>query len=114
MQDKRAIPTLTAVLKDTEQDTMVRHEAGTQTHTRPDCRWCLLEKKKYQHSIQGFVVSVVHVPHTSSRLIVALARRWFSFPSGEALGAIGDPVVLDLLREYVKDPVVEVRAVLQL
>lgn len=29
-------------------------------------------------------------------------------PSGEALGAIGDPVVLDLLREYVKDPVIEV------
>lgn len=33
MQDKRAIPTLTAVLKDREQEVMVRHEAGTQTHT---------------------------------------------------------------------------------
>lgn len=28
MQDKRAIPTLSAVLKDTEQEPMVRHEAG--------------------------------------------------------------------------------------
>lgn len=28
MQDKRAIPTLTAVLKDAEQEPMVRHEAG--------------------------------------------------------------------------------------
>lgn len=28
---------------------------------------------------------------------------------GEALGAIGDPVVLDLLKKYRQDPVVEVR-----
>lgn len=28
MQDERAIPTLEAVLKDTTQDPMVRHEAG--------------------------------------------------------------------------------------
>jgi len=27
---------------------------------------------------------------------------------GEALGAIGDPVVLDLLKEYRQDPVIEV------
>lgn len=60
MQDTRAIPTLTAVLKDREQEVMVRHEAG------------------------------------------------------EALGAIGDPVVLDLLREYVEDPVVEVAETCQL
>lgn len=31
-----------------------------------------------------------------------------AFFLGEALGAIGDPVVLDLLREYVHDPVIEV------
>lgn len=30
MQDKRAIPTLTTVLKDKGQDAMVRHEAGRQ------------------------------------------------------------------------------------
>lgn len=30
MQDTRAIPTLTAVLRDREQEAMVRHEAGTQ------------------------------------------------------------------------------------
>lgn len=29
MQDRQAIPTLTAVLKDTQQEPMVRHEAGT-------------------------------------------------------------------------------------
>lgn len=28
MQDRRAIPTLTAVLKDLQQEPMVRHEAG--------------------------------------------------------------------------------------
>lgn len=28
MQDKRAIPALTAVLKDKQQEPMVRHEAG--------------------------------------------------------------------------------------
>ncbi|KAM9358281.1 deoxyhypusine hydroxylase [Symphorus nematophorus] len=60
MQDTRAIPTLTAVLKDTQQEPMVRHEAG------------------------------------------------------EALGAIGDPVVLDLLKEYSKDPVIEVAETCQL
>ncbi|KAJ3599366.1 hypothetical protein NHX12_033329 [Muraenolepis orangiensis] len=60
MQDKRAIPTLTAVLRDTQQDPMVRHEAG------------------------------------------------------EALGAIGDPVVLPILEEYAKDPVVEVAETCQL
>ncbi|KAM7013038.1 deoxyhypusine hydroxylase [Tautogolabrus adspersus] len=60
MQDGRAIPTLTAVLKDTQQEPMVRHEAG------------------------------------------------------EALGAIGDAVVLDLLREYSKDPVTEVAETCQL
>lgn len=27
---------------------------------------------------------------------------------GEALGAIGDPTVLDLLKEYSQDPVIEV------
>lgn len=31
-----------------------------------------------------------------------------SAPVGEALGAIGDPVVLDLLRDYSQDPVIEV------
>ncbi|XP_042272067.1 deoxyhypusine hydroxylase [Thunnus albacares] len=60
MQDRRAIPALTAVLKDTQQEPMVRHEAG------------------------------------------------------EALGAIGDPVVLDLLKEYSQDPVVEVAETCQL
>lgn len=60
MQDKRAIPILIAVLKDTQQEPMVRHEAG------------------------------------------------------EALGAIGDPVVLDLLKEYSQDPVIEVAETCQL
>lgn len=60
MQDRRAIPTLTAVLKDTRQEAMVRHEAG------------------------------------------------------EALGAIGDSVVLDLLKEYSQDPVIEVAETCQL
>ncbi|XP_056894473.1 deoxyhypusine hydroxylase [Takifugu flavidus] len=60
MQDKQAIPTLSAVLKDAEQEPMVRHEAG------------------------------------------------------EALGAIGDPVVLDLLKEYSQDPVIEVAETCQL
>ncbi|XP_068175476.1 deoxyhypusine hydroxylase [Antennarius striatus] len=60
MQDRRAIPILTAVLRDTQQETMVRHEAG------------------------------------------------------EALGAIGDPVVLDLLKEYSQDPVIEVAETCQL
>ncbi|XP_067086678.1 deoxyhypusine hydroxylase [Osmerus mordax] len=60
MQDERAIPTLEAVLKDTTQDPMVRHEAG------------------------------------------------------EALGAIGNPKVLDLLKEYSEDPVVEVAETCQL
>ncbi|CAJ1060155.1 deoxyhypusine hydroxylase [Xyrichtys novacula] len=60
MQDRHAIPTLTAVLKDTCQEAMVRHEAG------------------------------------------------------EALGAIGDPTVLDLLKEYSQDPVIEVAETCQL
>uniref|UniRef100_A0A3Q3W9J3 Deoxyhypusine hydroxylase n=1 Tax=Mola mola TaxID=94237 RepID=A0A3Q3W9J3_MOLML len=60
MQDRTAIPTLTAVLKDTEQEPMVRHEAG------------------------------------------------------EALGAIGDPSVLDLLKEYTQDPIIEVAETCQL
>lgn len=60
MQDRRAIPTLTAVLRDTRQEPMVRHEAG------------------------------------------------------EALGAIGDSVVLDLLKEYSQDPVIEVAETCQL
>ncbi|XP_029004169.1 deoxyhypusine hydroxylase isoform X2 [Betta splendens] len=60
MQDTRAIPTLAAVLKDTQQEPMVRHEAG------------------------------------------------------EALGAIGDPRVLDLLKEYSQDPVIEVAETCQL
>lgn len=35
------------------------------------------------------------------------------YPSaGEALGAIGDPVVLDLLRDYSRDPVIEVYTLL--
>ncbi|XP_078217654.1 deoxyhypusine hydroxylase isoform X2 [Callithrix jacchus] len=53
MQDARAIPVLVAVLQDTRQEPMVRHEAG------------------------------------------------------EALGAIGDPQVLELLKQYSSDPVIE-------
>lgn len=60
MQDERAIPVLETVLRDTEQEPMVRHEAG------------------------------------------------------EALGAIGNPKVLDLLKQYSKDPVVEVAETCQL
>lgn len=60
MQDTRAIPTLSAVLKDREQEPMVRHEAG------------------------------------------------------EALGAIGEPSVLELLTEYCQDPVTEVAETCQL
>ncbi|XP_060786906.1 deoxyhypusine hydroxylase [Neoarius graeffei] len=60
MQDESAIPVLETVLKDTEQEPMVRHEAG------------------------------------------------------EALGAIGNPKVLDLLKQYSKDPVVEVAETCQL
>lgn len=60
MQDRQAIPALIAVLKDAQQEPMVRHEAG------------------------------------------------------EALGAIGDPVVLDLLKEYSQDPVIEVAETCQL
>lgn len=60
MQDARAIPTLSAVLKDREQEPMVRHEAG------------------------------------------------------EALGAIGEPSVLELLTEYCQDPVTEVAETCQL
>lgn len=33
MQDKRAIPTLSAVLTDTQQEPMVRHEAGESMET---------------------------------------------------------------------------------
>ncbi|XP_074163469.1 deoxyhypusine hydroxylase [Sminthopsis crassicaudata] len=60
MQDARAIPVLVEVLKDTNQEPMVRHEAG------------------------------------------------------EALGAIGNPEVLELLKEYSKDPVIEVAETCQL
>ncbi|CAL1594492.1 unnamed protein product [Knipowitschia caucasica] len=60
MQDSRAIPTLTAVLKDVQQDPMVRHEAG------------------------------------------------------EALGAIGELSVMELLQEYCHDPVIEVAETCQL
>uniref|UniRef100_A0A8C5ZT99 Deoxyhypusine hydroxylase n=1 Tax=Marmota marmota marmota TaxID=9994 RepID=A0A8C5ZT99_MARMA len=60
MQDSRAIPVLTGVLRDTRQEPMVRHEAG------------------------------------------------------EALGAIGNPQVLELLRQYCSDPVVEVAETCQL
>ncbi|XP_049577054.1 deoxyhypusine hydroxylase [Syngnathus scovelli] len=60
MQDERAIPILSAVLKDTHQEPMVRHEAG------------------------------------------------------EALGAIGSPSVLDLLKAYSQDPVIEVAETCQL
>ncbi|KAM9796088.1 deoxyhypusine hydroxylase [Syngnathus typhle] len=60
MQDERAIPILSAVLKDTRQEPMVRHEAG------------------------------------------------------EALGAIGSPSVLDLLKAYSQDPVIEVAETCQL
>ncbi|XP_008148859.2 deoxyhypusine hydroxylase [Eptesicus fuscus] len=60
MQDRRAIPVLVDVLRDTHQEPMVRHEAG------------------------------------------------------EALGAIGDPEVLEILKQYSTDPVVEVAETCQL
>ncbi|NXX75562.1 DOHH hydroxylase, partial [Urocolius indicus] len=60
MRDEAAIPVLIRVLEDTEQEPMVRHEAG------------------------------------------------------EALGAIGNPKVLDILKRYSEDPVVEVAETCQL
>ncbi|XP_004688958.1 PREDICTED: deoxyhypusine hydroxylase [Condylura cristata] len=60
MQDVQAIPVLVEVLRDTQQEPMVRHEAG------------------------------------------------------EALGAIGDPEVLEVLKQYSTDPVVEVAETCQL
>lgn len=60
MQDRRAIPVLVDVLRDTCQEPMVRHEAG------------------------------------------------------EALGAIGDPEVLEILKQYSTDPVIEVAETCQL
>uniref|UniRef100_A0A8C0CTK8 deoxyhypusine monooxygenase n=1 Tax=Balaenoptera musculus TaxID=9771 RepID=A0A8C0CTK8_BALMU len=60
MQDSRAIPVLVAVLRDTRQEPMVRHEAG------------------------------------------------------EALGAIGNPEVLEILKQYSTDPVIEVAETCQL
>ncbi|XP_021234296.1 deoxyhypusine hydroxylase [Numida meleagris] len=60
MRDRAAIPALLSVLQDSQQEPMVRHEAG------------------------------------------------------EALGAIGDPEVLDVLRRYSEDPVVEVAETCQL
>lgn len=60
MRDRAAIPALLGVLQDSQQEPMVRHEAG------------------------------------------------------EALGAIGDPEVLDVLRRYSEDPVVEVAETCQL
>ncbi|NXJ05784.1 DOHH hydroxylase, partial [Odontophorus gujanensis] len=60
MRDRAAIPALLGVLRDSQQEPMVRHEAG------------------------------------------------------EALGAIGDPEVLDVLRHYSEDPVVEVAETCQL
>ncbi|KAM4657348.1 deoxyhypusine hydroxylase [Amazona ochrocephala] len=60
MQDEAAIPVLVRVLQDTNQEPMVRHEAG------------------------------------------------------EALGAIGNPDVLDILKRYSEDPVVEVAETCQL
>lgn len=60
MRERRALPVLSAVLRDRSQEPMVRHEAG------------------------------------------------------EALGAIGDPEVLELLKEYSADPVVEVAETCQL
>ncbi|XP_015742051.1 deoxyhypusine hydroxylase [Coturnix japonica] len=60
MRDRTAIPALIRVLRDRQQEPMVRHEAG------------------------------------------------------EALGAIGDPEVLDVLRCYSEDPVVEVAETCQL
>lgn len=60
MCDRAAIPALLGVLQDSQQEPMVRHEAG------------------------------------------------------EALGAIGDPEVLDVLRRYSEDPVVEVAETCQL
>ena len=60
MKDIRAIPHLMRVLKDTQQQAMVRHEAG------------------------------------------------------EALGAIGDPSVLDLLDHYAEDPITEVSETCQI
>ncbi|XP_010132211.1 PREDICTED: deoxyhypusine hydroxylase, partial [Buceros rhinoceros silvestris] len=60
MRDEAAIPVLVRVLEDTDQEPMVRHEAG------------------------------------------------------EALGAIGNPDVLDILKRYSEDPVVEVAETCQL
>lgn len=52
-------------------------------------------------------VSCVRVK-SSSALASLLVTVTPCLSLGEALGAIGDPVVLDLLKEYRQDPVIEV------
>lgn len=90
MQDGCAIPVLSAVLKDTRQEPMVRHEAG---------EW---------HSPR---LRVLFPPNACTRF--PLEAKWPALraPAGEALGAIGDPSVLDLLKAHCQDPVIEVQGI---
>lgn len=95
MQDERAIPVLEDVLKDTSQEPMVRHEAG-----RQEMSWSPSFIFSLNKCTQLLKWSMVH----TSCLIPS-----YSIPVlGEALGAIGNPTVLDLLKQYSEDPVIEV------
>ncbi|XP_071066122.1 deoxyhypusine hydroxylase isoform X1 [Dasypus novemcinctus] len=106
MQDERAIPVLADVLRDTGQDAMVRHEAGGFHFTHSFVYWA------------PAACQALFWGGRQSKEAKMNGRRGQPAPPqprpGEALGAIGNPEVLELLRQYSTDPVVEVAETCQL
>lgn len=87
MQDERAIPILETVLRDRKQEPMVRHEAGERSSWSI---WLIFNDLLAQNTRRSYLTCEL------------------SMVVGEALGAIGNPKVLELLKQYSKDPVIEV------
>ena len=86
---------ISRVLKDKKQEAMVRHEVHKvfQLFTNERCFFFS----------QQYTTKLINGKSCNYCLNYKL-----SFQAGEALGAIGSPEVLNVLREYASDPQIEV------
>ncbi|XP_023396706.1 deoxyhypusine hydroxylase isoform X3 [Loxodonta africana] len=124
MQDVHAIPVLVDVLRDTRQEPMVRHEAAKKIlWGSSQSRGVGCGSKPTQRHPTTTTTHRVEGPHRVYPFIRGGTPGHFhlwalvnssAVNTGEALGAIGKLEVLEILKQYSTDPVVEVAETCQL
>lgn len=121
MQSKAGIADLLAVLQDTEDDPIVRHEVSPSAFSVASLCLSFQDPIHCQHGAAGILVlQSQSSPHTQLHSYDSIVRpssllpRPSSLQAGEALGAIADPATLPELDKYAEDARPEVAETCQI